>query len=211
MEGSILWSQSDYDEREEFARAVKISLLGVTPIAGAASFKPRKSSVDEDWADWCDSTFERITGPVFHDTYNLAAELKLREIAAIDQKLTVQLGETSPGLIAASRPFIEGKEQMRGHREWRKYVLKLESGDAPGHLPVMFALHSAMFRLPLTLALQSYAWLEWKTGHHAIDKSRSAGYPDEPPPLFLEVKPHISRIINPPREEDDLESGLRVV
>ena len=38
------WSQSKYDEREEFARSVKISLLGVTPT-NVASFRPNRDTL----------------------------------------------------------------------------------------------------------------------------------------------------------------------
>ena len=50
----------------------------------------------------------------------------------------------------------------------------------------------------------------WKSGHIAIGKITGAGYPEDPPLPFLEVKSHIADIINA-SPEDDLESGLRVV
>jgi len=209
MEGSVLWSQENYDEREEFARSVRISLLGVTPCTGV-SFRPTQSTLNDDWRNWCEKVFCTIIGPVFRETCQLAAELKLREIVELDLMLGQNLGGVSAGLIKAARPFIEGKENMRGHREWRKYMLKIDSGEAPGHLPVVFALHSVLFRLPLTCALQAYAWLEWKAGHLAIGKYWQAGCAEEPPDQFLEVKKQIVRIIHP-ESSDGNESGLRVV
>lgn len=210
VEGSSFWSQSDYDEREEFARSVKVSLLGVSP-RGVASFQPGSETIAEDWAIWRRLPFAEGIGPVLEQTYRLASALKLREVAELDHFLGEKLGaELSRSLIDAAKPFIEGKDQMRGNREWRKYCLKLENGEAPGHLPVMFALHAVMFRLPLACALQAYAWFEWKTGHLAIGKSSQAGYAEEPPVLFLDVKQEIAQIINPGPSDED-ETGLRVV
>ncbi|MDF1816911.1 MAG: hypothetical protein P1V20_32220 [Verrucomicrobiales bacterium] len=208
-DNSALWSQNDYDESEEFALSVRLSLLGVSP-SGPASFHPGVATLASDWRAWCDVVFREAVGPVFRETVELAPGLKLREIAVIDKALGTQIGESSARLIEASRPFIEGKDQMRGHREWSKYIRKIESGEAPGHLPVVFALHSVLFRLPLASSLQAYAWFEWKSGHNAIGKMALAGVPEDPPALFLEVKAHISQILNPPAP-DESEPGLRVV
>ena len=152
-----------------------------------------------------------MIGPIFRDTFHLGTNLQLREIVELDEALGANLGENSANLIAASQPFIEGKGEMRGHREWRKYILKMEADEAPGHLPVIFALHSVLFRLPLVCAMQSYAWLEWKLGHYLVEQSSLAGYPEEPPPLFLEVKPEIARILTQKPIEDEGNPGLRVV
>lgn len=208
MEGLPTWSQSDYDEAEEFARAVKVSLLGVTPT-GKGSFRPAIDRIGDDWAEWCDQRFAVGIGPIFRDVYHLGSQLKLREVVILDEVLATHLGVLSPDLIEASQPFMEGKENMRGHREWRKYVLKIQAGEAPGHLPVIFALHSVLFRMPLACALQAYAWLEWKMGHRGIERTRQAGFPEDPPGVFLEVKEPISRILSPRIEENDL--NLRVV
>jgi hypothetical protein len=209
MEASILWSQESYSEKEEFARSVRISLLGVSP-SGLGSFCPKAATLEGDWQEWCQNIFGQTIGPIFRDTYHLATELKLREIADLDVVLGEKLGHISPALIAAAHPFVGGKENMRGHCEWRKYRLKIDSGAAPGHLPVVFALHSVLFRLPLTCALQAYAWLEWKTGLITIGKYSQAGIPEDPPAQFLEVKNQIVRIIHS-ESTDGSKFGLRVV
>lgn len=208
MEGLPTWSQSEYDESEEFARAVKVSLLGVTP-AGKGSFRPSGGRIGDDWAEWCENLFSDGIGPIFRDAYHLGSQLKLREVVILDEVLATHLGVLSPDLIDAARPFMEGKENMRGHREWRKYTLKIQAGEAPGHLPVVFALHSVLFRMPLACALQAYAWLEWKMGHRAIEQLRQAGIPEDPPGIFLEVKNPIIRILSPEVKEEGL--NLRVV
>lgn len=207
-EGLPAWSQSEYDEAEEFARAVKVSLLGVSPT-GKGSFRPSEDSIGDDWAEWCEKLFAQGIGPIFRDVYHLGSHLKLREVVILDEVLATHLGDLAPDLIEASHPFMEGKENMRGHREWRKYVLKIQAGEAPGHLPVIFALHSVLFRMPLACALQAYAWLEWKMGHRTVNRTRQAGIPEDPPALFLEVKEPIIRILSPEIEENDL--SLRVV
>lgn len=194
---SSSWSQTDYDEREEFARNVKVSLLGVTPSTICGSFIPRgKSTVSSDWEDWCEGIFETIIGPSFTQAFQLGQRMQLREIVAFDRELVDSLGDkVSASLINAARPFMEGKEEMRGNREWIKYVEKVRADEAPGHLPILFALHSILFRMPMASALQSYAWFEWKMGHASIDISRSAGIPEAPPQEFLRVRQSIDQVL----------------
>ena len=190
------WSTTDYDEREEFSRSVSIALLGVTP-EGSASFVPKtETSLPSDWVSWCEDIFYEIIGPAFCATYEFGSQLKFREVAAIDEKLGLQLPAFSRNLIENSRPFIEGKEEMRGHPEWVRYVRKLESGKAPGHLPIVFAIHSILYRLPLATSLLAYAWLEWKSGYRALGLESKAGDSDDPPPVFLEAKKQIPLFIN---------------
>ena len=194
MDGSARWSHWHYDEQEEFARSVRVSLLGVTP-AGVASFRPDEDSLVSDWETWAATIFANTIGPSFRDAFELGCEFRLRELALLDVALGKEIPDLSDDLAAASRPFIEGKEQMKGHSDWGKYVRKIESGKAPGHLPVVFALHSVLYRLPLASALAAYAWFEWMRGHESIGMLALAGEPESPPQCFLTIKPHISAII----------------
>ena len=206
MEGSARWSQWDYDEKEEFARSVRVSLLGVTPT-GEASFRPSGEALVSDWENWSKTIFASTIGPFFRDAFELGTEFRLKELALLDVTLGKEIPELSGDLIAASLPFIEGKEKMRGNRDWAKYIRKIESGKAPGHLPVVFALHSVLYRLPLAGALTAYAWFEWTRGHESIGKASLAGDPDSPPSSFLTVKLYIAEIIRP----DPGSAGLRSI
>ena len=196
MEGSARWSHWQYDEQEEFARSVRVSLLGVTP-EGMASFRPSPESLIGDWETWSETIFASTIGPFFRDSFELGSEFHLQELALLDATLGKEIPELSSDLMAASLPFIEGKTKIKGHPELGKYTRKIESGKAPGHLPVIFALHSVLYRLPLAGALFAYAWFEWMRGHELIGKSSLAGTPESPPNSFLIVKPHIAELLRP--------------
>lgn len=180
----------------EFAWSVRVALLGVSPN-GLSSFQPSSRTLGDDWAGWLEGLFAPVLGPTIRETHLMGQEFLLREIAAIDRGLVSQLSPPcSSALMGASLPFVEGKEHMRGHREWSRYVAKLDSGEAPGHLPVIFALHSLLFRLPLTSALLAYAWLEWKSGHRSAGLAAQSGNPEFPPDLFLLIQDWIAPVIS---------------
>lgn len=189
-------------EGKTFATNVRVSMLGVSPIYGA-SFSPfSDQTLGDDWEEWCHFTFKLTLGPAIRDTIKLGESMQIQEITAIDHRLTEELGEElSQVLIEAGLPFRQGKENMRGHREWSKYMAAIEASAAPGHLPIVFALHSVLFRMPLASALQSYCWLEWKAGHRALEQQHSAGHPEAPPALFLIAKETISKVLKPESEE----------
>ncbi len=190
------WTKTTYDDREEFSRFISISLLGVTP-EGPASFVPRtRSTLSDDWLTWCEETFRRVIGPDFCSAYDLGHHLKFREVAAIDFRMARSLPALSPCLVRASRPFVQGKHEMRGNPEWERYTRKMASGEAPGHLPVVFALHAVLYKLPLTSALLAYAWLEWKMGNRVVGQSVESARVSGPSPLFLEAKKQIPALIN---------------
>ena len=204
---SFLGQDSDSDA---FSRNVKFSLLGVSPYY-EASFAPfSDQTLADDWQEWCSSVFAKILGPSIRDAVILGQSMQIREIADIDRSLTNQLGdELSQILTAAGKPFTEGKENMRGHREWSKYTALIEAANAPGHLPIVFALHSVLFRMPLAAALQTYCWLEWKAGHRMVDRTVSAGYPEDPSPLFLIAKDSIAEVLQP--DSDDQSPTLKAI
>lgn len=195
-------SHVDSDHSEVFSRSVRISLLG-TGLQRPSSFLPDSlDALPNQWAEWCNSPFETILGPALREAINLGQSMQLRELVVIDEALKKSLADASKASIRASKPFIQSKENMRGHREWSKYIDKIDQGQAPGHLPIVFGLHAVLFKIPLAIALQTYAWAEWKAGHWAIEQSRLAGHPESPSPLFMIVTEPISRILAPSSETD---------
>ena len=195
IENSAGWPQGKYDEAEEFARSVRLSLIGVTP-RGAATFRPAADSISLDWDTWSSTTFSQYIGPLFCEAYQLGLRFQLREIARLDAELPGMLcPEICGDLVAGAVPFVEGKDEMRCHPEWKKYQKLIKTGRAPGHLPIVFALHSVLYHLPQSCALAAYAWYEWVRGNCWAGCGDGAGKPESPPAPFMRIRPQIARLV----------------
>ncbi len=209
MDGAAFWSRQEEGE-EEFALAVRLSMLGVSPV-GLGTFElDCYDSLYERWQLWRRGILLEVVGPAFCQAYELASRLHMREVVAHDESIGLTLGEPmSERLRDASIPFVEGKNEMRGHREWQKYTGMMAAGEAPGHLPIVFALHAELFTMPLASALQAYCWYEWKMAHRHIDMPDHAGYSYEPPEMFLGVRDDIAQVLT--AGESEGQADLRVV
>lgn len=167
----------DPGDESEFAFARFVSLLGITPNS-AGTFCPDKgASLESAWTDWAERYFSPVLAPAFVSAFRYGMESKSEEIAETDRDLVAQLPDD---LAVRSReagiPFFEGKDEMKANRVWTRYADAVEKGNSPGNLPVVFALQSALFQLPLSSALGSYAWFEFRSRKDgAIQKSAGDG------------------------------------
>lgn len=155
---------ADPEDDGEIVFSRFVSLLGVEP-GPAATFRPEPlESLEDSWARWIEDWFVPHLAPAFVETFHCGSAARAGEIQAIDSLLDGALSESMRSAsLEAARAFLQGKEEMRGNREWIRFAERVESGETPGHLPVVFALQSALYHLPLTPALSSYAWFEFRS------------------------------------------------
>ena len=194
----------------ESARAIEIALLGVS-IETPATFAPDlRGNLGSAWQLWIETHFVPVFAPTFADVHRLAGEGKWNEIVKIDGELDGRLSSAMrQRSLSAARQFLEGKSEMRSHREWIRLVEKIESGETPGHVLVVAALQTAMYRLALIPALTSYAWFEFQSG------VKGSGEHSE---VFLQIVPHLKLAVfekdgddTAAAENDDGSNHLRVV
>lgn len=141
-----------------------VSLLGIEPRVAGTFRCLRQSRLAAAWEKWREIWFRPSLGPAFAAAYECGIRSHTRELQAIDRSLDSVL---SSSLRQRSReaalPFFTGKSEMQGNREWLHYQKLVEEGESPGHLPVAFALQSALYHLALFPALSSYAWFEFRS------------------------------------------------
>ncbi len=142
-----------------------ISRLGVS-ISAPATFRWDGSrDLSTAWESWLANPFRTLLAPAYVRAHRLAGEGQVVELATIDLDLDRGLQQD---LRARSRQagtcFLDGKEGMQAKREWNRFAAKVEAGETPGHLPVLFALHASLYHLPLLPALGAYAWFELESG-----------------------------------------------
>lgn len=189
-------SASDADGFD-FARFV--ALLGIAPDS-CATFSPQApSQLSSAWEIWQENWFLPTLAPAFMGSYNAASRLKIDEIqnidGALDAKLSAAMREKSH---TAGKTFLDGKNEMKGHREWIRFTERVEAGESHGHLPVLFALQCSLFHLPLASALTAYASFEFQ--------SREAKFPfkemtEDENVIFSTVLPRISLAVQKDRED----------
>lgn len=155
-------SSVDPDDEGSFEHFV--SLLGIEPRVAGTFRCIREASLAGAWQKWRETWFRPHLGPAFAAAFDCGIRSRTREIQAIDRDLDSIL---SPSLRERSReaalPFFTGKSEMQGNREWLQYRKLVEEGASPGHLPIAFALQSALYHLALLPALSSYAWFEFRS------------------------------------------------
>lgn len=142
-----------------------ISRLGVSISAPAIFAWDGSGDLATAWDAWLANPFRTLLAPAFVRGHRLAGEGRIVELIAVDHDLDRELPQD---LRAHSRQaascFLDGKEGMRANREWSRFAAKVEAGETPGHLPVLFALHTSLYHLPLLPALAAYAWFELESG-----------------------------------------------
>ena len=151
-------------DESEIAFARFVSLLGIAPRAPGTFFPAEAASLAVAWEAWSDSYFSPIIAPAFVAAFREGMASRADELGDIDQDLQACLpDEMLVRSKVAGEPFFEGKEEMRANRVWTRYSSAVTEGRAPGNLPIVFALQSALFQLPLPSALGAYAWYELRT------------------------------------------------
>lgn len=117
------------------------------------------------WERWLETCFSPHLAPVFVGVRRLAGELRIEGIVELDRRLDGVLGAPlRASSLAAARAFLEGKAEMRANPEWRRFAEAVAEGRSPGHAPVLFALQTALYHLPLASALAAYLWFELESG-----------------------------------------------
>lgn len=204
-----LYSASGSDA-SGFALTRFISLLGVEPVT-TGTFAPAPGApLASAWEIWQKEFFLPYFAPAFVRSYHAAAAFHIAEIAEEDRALDARLPEAiRRKSVLAGKPFLEGKSEMRGHREWTRFAEQVNRGDSPGHLCVLFALQSLLFHLPLQPALTACAAFEFQ--------SRSAAFPfpeisEDENTVFDTILPRISLAVrNNASEHDGKDGKLRVI
>lgn len=154
-------SETDADELD-FASFVV--LLGIVADSSATFAPSPAGRLGPAWTLWQENWFSPVLAPAFVEVFHAASQHRINEIQSIDLSLDSRL---SPSIARksthAAKAFLDGKSEMKGHREWIRFAEKVERGESPGHLCVLFALQSVLFHLPLAPALTSYAWFEFQS------------------------------------------------
>ena len=181
-------------DESEFAFARFVSLLGVTPKNPGTFFPGETVSLPVAWQSWSDSYFSPVIAPAFVATFQEGMASRTDEIVEIDRNLGKSFPDEMLGRSRlAGEPFFEGKEEMRANRAWTRYSSAVAEGNAPGNLPIVFALQSALFQLPLPSALGAYAWFELRTRNASHDggmlKNEAS---EEEKSLFSEILPKVA-------------------
>lgn len=199
-------------ELDGLSLARLISRLGVVPSSPGTFLPGAPASLATAWREWVDSLLLPLLASPFAAAHRLAGGIRPTEIALIDRDLDGRLPlPLRTRSLSAAKAFFEGKNGMSGHREWSRYAAMVEQGGSPGHLPVVFAVQTALYHLPLATSLAAYAWFE-------LESALRASVRDEPGSgnlcleLFASTLPALQVAINP--EPNELPGGaprLRIV
>lgn len=190
---------------EGAALAHFVSHLGVTPGETATFSSDTSSDIALDWQLWQDAWFVPHLAPAFVEAYLCGHQQRTDEVQSVDRALDGKL--TDPmrrRSLGAAKAFLEGKEEMRANPGWKRFAERIESGTTPGHVPIVFALQSALYNLSLAPALTAYAWFEFQSGHD------QTGLPsEESNAIFESVLKHVPVALR--HEKGDNSGHLRAI
>jgi len=196
-------------DTEEVSLARAIALLGVTPECAATFLFDDRGDLPNAWQIWQDEWLSPHLAPNFVEAYECGSQFRIDEVQAIDCMLDVNLTEqVRERSIAAGKPFLEGKAEMRGNKDWVKYSERVEKGQSPGHVSVIFALQSALYHLPLASALSAYIWFEFQSG---LPRELSRESLFELSTVFEEALVHVSTVVKENGGQSSGPGNLRVV
>ena len=187
MSGTSHFVSEPGSEGEHFSRFV--SLLGVAPCSPATFSVAPGGIVSSAWELWQENIFLPLLAPAFIDAFRSGSLSQVDALESNDLALGRQLSDSAKARsILAAKPFFAGKREMRGHRVWRRFAERVEQGSSPGHISVVFALHTQLYHLPLPTALATYAWFEFQSRH---GKSPFPAMTEEENAVFSTVLPRI--------------------
>lgn len=138
-------------------------------------FRPASAdSAGADWERWLEREFAPQMGPHFARVHQLASAFQLREIRDLDRALDASLSPAArERSLAASAAFLDSKEGMRHHPEWKRVEDWIDAGKTPGHFPTLAALQAALFHLPLGPALLAVLRFEFRRGMSTLDRGEA--------------------------------------
>jgi hypothetical protein len=180
-------------DTEEVSLARAIALLGVTPEVPATFLFDGRGFLPAAWKLWQENWLIPHLAPAFVESYQCGVQCRLDEVQAIDTLLDVALTEPIRDRSKqAAEAFLEGKSEIQAKREWTRFADRIAKGESPGHVPVIFALQSALFHLPLASALSAYIWFEFQSG---LPRELSRESLSELSSVFEEALVHVAAIV----------------
>jgi hypothetical protein len=194
---------ADPDDAGGFALARLISQLGVHPDTPATFVWDDRGDLTSAWTIWLEKWFvPHLTG-VFVEVYRCATAFQVKEIEVADRRLDSLLTENLRARsLKIARAFLDGKSEMRAHREWQRFVDRVGQGKSPGHTTTLFALQCALYHLPLGPALSAYAWFELESGLPRNDYRDKPGSAEEVLAVFRAALPHVAVALQGDRDEN---------
>ena len=130
------------------------------------------------WSIWIEQVFGAHLLDAMVAVMSLARADHSRDLLAVDARLAAQLPpEAVLRLRRAGHDMLRGMDGLRGSRPAQKLAAAAERGETPGLFPIVFALQSAIYNVPLRAALIAYGRLEWRAARDAHGGPRDE--PDE--------------------------------
>ena len=193
---------------EGFALAHFVSHLGVAPGEPATFLCEKSGDLVSAWQLWQVTRFAPYLAPAFVDAYLCGHEQRTDEVQSVDRALDKTLNAPiRKRSVAAAEAFLEGKEEMRANPGWKRFAERIENGTTPGHVPIVFALQSALYNLSLAPALTAYAWFEFQSGcdHTGLTNEESSE-------IFGSVLKHVPVALRNEKGDNSGEAGhLRAI
>lgn len=114
---------------------------------------------------WRDAVFSPVLLPALRATLGHARRGEVREISALDKRISDELGEISrEGSLRAGNRLAAHGCDLRGDRLLPRLGEWVRDGVTPGHLAVIFAARCAAFSLPDRIAIGAYLFQEMCAG-----------------------------------------------
>jgi hypothetical protein len=114
---------------------------------------------------WRDAIFTPALLPAIRATLNHARRGEVREIAALDQKLSQQLPASAlAGSLRAGQRLAAHGCDLRGDRLLPRLGEWVRDGVTPGNLAIIFAARCAAFSQPDRVAVGAYLFQEMCAG-----------------------------------------------
>ena len=116
-------------------------------------------------AGWRASIFESVLLPALRASLAHAHRGELRELAALDRRLSEQLPpHACAGSLAAGQRLAHLGADLQGDRLLPRLAANVRDKVSPGHLAVVFAARCAAFSLPDRTAIGAYLFQEMCAG-----------------------------------------------
>ncbi len=141
----------------ELSRIVE-AFVGTIAGRGAGTLQPKRDSpIDAEWQAWFENIFAPTICPAFTLAYEAASRSRYHAIPTINGELEKSLPADQAQRAGTSGHIAWREIALPQRRKWEAEMAKME---APPLLPIVFAIHTALFHLPIVQSLQGYAWLE---------------------------------------------------
>ena len=174
---------------DELWRSVDIALLAAEPLEELLFQPMTEQNWGGQWQNWIDGTFSSLVAPHLVEARHAASQGVL-ELAAADLKFDEQLldDEARKRSIAAGLQLLNRLDGATHIRRVEKLRRQLEIGACRGHAASLFALHSALFSIPITPTIIAYALFEWRSAQ----KLHSWPKVEAPRLAFEQMTPNLS-------------------